>query len=618
MAIVDLSITLFKFSTCARDCVRCRTSFQLCELFECSICEKNIISVFGETEVMDNGLQSNVEDENEKKLVSSSHVSKHRFSPLYRQVSYLMSLLNIAENYDKIFIEISFFFFSLSLPAAFPSYTRASAQFSSQRQLAWCSDIPQYYYQKFNAMEVNFKSIQRQRLGSVFLKFLSPKKVCKIYSISCLFVCDFFIASIATLPMAFGCLLGGYLMDRFGRKTAHLILNVPFVMGWCVISMSDSMIWLLFGRLLTGFCVGVLSPLGPTYLGEITDKKYRGFFLAAIPCAVAFGIFFTHLFALFVTWKINAIICGVLPFISYLLITFIPESPTFLLKSNRIEAAFSAHKWFRGQDEEVIQEFKDMVDAQHINKSDDTENCEPSEQKNRLKHLCESITCTAFYTPLIILTIYFATLQFSGTNAVIFYTVSILKESLGSDIDEYIATLVIDAVRLIASIVACIAVKNIRRRSLTVFSGITTSICLFGLSAYLYFAVKNIRLSQITCIPLILFIVYIFVLSIGLSPLPWCLTGELFPLRFRAICSAFVTFFNFLFFFVVVKTSPLLFETYGGNTVFFGYGCLALLGTIFLTAYLPETKNKSLKEIEDSYTANKKTRKLFCRNKVRP
>lgn len=424
-------------------------------------------------------------------------------------------------------------------------------------------------------------------------------------------------ASIATPPMAFGCLFGGILMDRFGRKIAHLVLNVLFVVSWCIVSMSTSVAWLLCGRFACGFCVGLLSPPGTTYLSEISDPRYRGFFLASITFAVSLGVLLTHALAIYVPWNQNAIACALLPFVSYILITFAPESPAWLLRAQRHHKAFAAFSWLRGTDEAAAKEFERMAEAQSQAQAGGND---PSGAGagagNLIGRVHEWFGEKAFRMPLITISLYFGTLQCSGANAVTFYTVAILKESLGDRINEYAATIVIDSVRLIASIIACIALKNVGRRPLTMFSGIGTVVCLFGLSLYLRLAAHNALLKESIAIPLTLFASYILVLSIGLNPLPWCLTGELFPLRFRAFGSSVVTFFNFLCFFAVVKTSPTLFTLYGSANTFFLYGVLTLAGTALLVVLLPETRNKSLQEIEDNYTV-KRIHKI-SRNKVQP
>lgn len=456
--------------------------------------------------------------------------------------------------------------------------------------------------------------------------------------------------------------------------------------------MSNSTAMLLAGRAITGFCAGVFTPAGQLYLSEIASPKYRGFFLASIAFNAAFGILITHSLAFVCSWDVNAIICGMFPFIGYIVTTFCgPESPSFLLP-NSTEKACEAFLWLRGCGDEANNEFRTMVDAQVKNAAEISAQCEDDKQHKTnfnfypIIRITKLIANKPFYVPLIILSIYFATLQFSGkdnsllfwninnwrvycawahmhiiirllfsslriclgANSVIFYTHAILKDSLGANRNEYVATTIIDIVRMVAALIACVVVKNVQRRTLTIFSGASTAICLFSLSFYLNLSTDN-SLKSYVSIPFGLFVLYTLVISIGLMPLPWCLTGEckwsifilniiklpflficskvslcmlfifpVFPLRFRAVGSALVTFFNFVCFFGVVKTSPIYFDIYGSSKMFLLYGIFTLIGTSFLVALLPETKNKTLQEIEQDYTNTSKRKHKMNRNKIQP
>lgn len=124
--------------------------------------------------------------------------------------------------------------------------------------------------------------------------------------------------------------------------------------------MSGEIITLLFGRSLTGFCASILNP---TYLAEISSPEYRGLFADSVTIAIAFCVLLTRSLAVNVNWSVNAIIWGLFPLLSYVRITFAPESPSWLLKKNRLQGAYESFVWFRGSNENSMKEFKSMIES---------------------------------------------------------------------------------------------------------------------------------------------------------------------------------------------------------------------------------------------------------------
>ncbi|GAB0090315.1 facilitated trehalose transporter Tret1 [Sergentomyia squamirostris] len=400
------------------------------------------------------------------------------------------------------------------------------------------------------------------------------------------------IASMAALPMAVGCLAAGYLIELFGRRTSHLILSVPFVVGWVMISMARTIVWILIGRFFTGLCVGLLGPVGTVFIGETSGPKYRGFLLAAISLAIAIGILLVHIIGTFLNWKVTAIICAIFPLLCYIVVFFVPESPSWLLSKGDISRATDAHFWLRGYDEESIAELKSLMKKyQNVDQ----------QKKTTWRETFERIRQPTFWKPMGILLVFFFTLQFSGVNTVAFYSVSIMKETMGNGINEYLAMIILDIVRTIMSVLACILLRHSGKRPLSIYSAFGTAFSIFGLSAFLLLAPPN---SSYAWVPLLFLISYICFVSVGLMPIPWCLTGELFPLSVRGFGSGISSAFNFLTFYVVVQTGPYMFRSFTTPVTFAIYGCVALFGGIFLIFFLPETRNKTLQEIEETYMAS--------------
>jgi facilitated trehalose transporter len=401
------------------------------------------------------------------------------------------------------------------------------------------------------------------------------------------------IASIAALPMAVGCILGGIAMEKYGRKMALFLVNLFTMFGWVMLSIAPNIILILAGRFFTGLSVGMLGPPSSVYIGETSEPKYRGFLLAWISLSVSIGILVSHVLGTYLHWSTVAGLTIILPSICVILLFFVPESPSWLLASKRIKDSEVAFRWLRGSELESLNEFEDMVRKQSFN----TKNKKPF-----WRSLSENCRKIQFLKPLVIILLFFFILQFSGVNAVIFYTVEILNQINGSDIDKYTAMMVIDLVRVTMCGLACVLIRKCDRRRLTAVSGIGTAVTMIALAIFLWFPrSENSATDLFGWFPLVALICYICFVSIGIFPLPWCMIGELFPLAMRGAGSGLVTTFNFACFFMVVKLHPSFFVNMGPNGTFLMYGVIVLIGTIMLLLILPETRNKTLQQIEDKF-----------------
>lgn len=201
--------------------------------------------------------------------------------------------------------------------------------------------------------------------------------------------------------------------------------------------------------------------------------------------------------------------------------------------------------------------------------------------------------------------IFFTIQQFSGVNAVAFYTVAIFKQTLsagGSSVNEYVAMGVLDISRVFMSVIACILLRRLGRRPLAIFSAAGTALSLLGLSAFLYFGGSLSGDNFLVAwAPVIFLVAYMCFVSIGLVPLPWVMTGEVFPAAVRGIGSGSTSCVGFLVFFAVVKSGPAMFSSLGSHGAFMIYGLVATLGGIYLYFCCPETKNKTLQDIENKF-----------------
>ncbi|KAL0281580.1 UNVERIFIED_CONTAM: hypothetical protein PYX00_002521 [Menopon gallinae] len=435
------------------------------------------------------------------------------------------------------------------------------------------------------------------------------------------------IASMLALPLALGCLFSGHVMDILGRKLGQIACCVPFTVGSLVLAFAPNVPALYIGRFLTGFCVGLIAPIIQVFVAEVSEPKHRGILLSGAPLTVAIGILLSHVLGTFLDWRLTAGLCGVPPLICILILPFVPESPAWLLQRGRAEDAEKAFRYYRGNSVEALKELNNL-----LGKNDTPE--EQAEKKLEETRKLKLMRKSSFLKPFLVLSFLFLVQQFSGVNAVAFYSVTLLKEVLTS-INEYVATIIIDVVRFVSSVLAILMLKRYGRKSLTILSAVGTSISLFALAGYLaYFTyvtgdnlgelfnstdITDMFLNEtasteadilqdvspsvdiVSYLPLVFLISYICFVSIGLVPMPWVLAGEIFSKEMRGVGSGGTSSFGFLCFFVVVKTSPDLFELLGVYGTFCFFAVVSLVGSIVMALYLPETKDKTLAEIEAFY-----------------
>lgn len=404
------------------------------------------------------------------------------------------------------------------------------------------------------------------------------------------------IAAAVVLPVAPGCWTGGFMAEKLGRKTSVMLLFPVYLVSWLIIGFANNVEVLIAGRLLSGYCVGVLASIYPIYVSETSDPLLRGVLLGAISLTLSFGILACHAMGTWLHWRTTAYICGVLPVICWIVCIYSQESPLWLLGKGKIEEAKRSWLFLRG--EESFEEFS-LLESARL-----TEISRKKIEKRSLLHsLRKTWSSRYFLKPLSIVGLYFFIMQFSGTNVMTFYCIEMLADVSGPAY-AYLIMLVVDTIRLIFAVLVCVLLKTCRRRIMTFISGFGASITMLSLSACLTFDIGKPWSS------IILLVTYVGLLTLGLMPLPWMLCGELFSMKHRGLGSGLTSGFGFICFFVVIKMMPFMMEFIKPEGTFAVYGSVALFGTSALYFVLPETKNKTLQEIQIFFDKKSHTPKV--------
>ncbi|KAL4712455.1 hypothetical protein ACJJTC_007471 [Scirpophaga incertulas] len=273
------------------------------------------------------------------------------------------------------------------------------------------------------------------------------------------------------------------------------------------------------------------------------------------------------------------------------LLMLVPESPTWLISKGEEEEGIKSFQWLRGYGDEAKVELKGIIDSKKALSA---------MPAMTWKEKIVSLKSPELLKPLFIMIMFFIACQFSGVNAVAFYSIQMVESAVGKGLNHYVVMLIIDSVRVLMSVVACIVCKKYGRRPLCFISGIWTSVSMIGLSMFLYFRPDNMSWLPLTCL-----MMYICAVSIGFVPLPWIMCGEVFPTKVRGLGSGISSATTFAAFFIVVKTAPGMMTHMGEVLTFLFYGTVSLIGTAVMFFILPETKGKSLQEIEERFKNGK-------------
>ncbi|XP_011255976.2 facilitated trehalose transporter Tret1 [Camponotus floridanus] len=401
------------------------------------------------------------------------------------------------------------------------------------------------------------------------------------------------MATASALGIPLGCLVSSFVMRR-GRKISMFVTSLIALAGWMIIYMSNSYEQILVGRIISGISAGMSSVPTTVYVAEITGPKWRGTMMTWTSFSFALGVLLVYIFGYIFKddWRLMTLMCSLLPVVAIALaLLVIPESPLWLRDQNRSEEALEIMRKFRGIPKDMPTPTELLLELK------------PRPQKknqNLLKHLMKRSSLV----PFVIMLSYFFFQQFSGIFIVVYNAVAIMDKS-GVQVDPYLGAVLIGIARLIASLLTSAVSRKFGRRIPSIFSGIGMTIFMASLSLYLFLAENGIVISDKGIIPAVCMLLYIFTSTLGYLIMPFAMMGEIYPSKVKDILSNLTVAIGYIFSAITVKTYPDMLKLMNMHGVFLFFAIISFIGLIFIMLFLPETKGKTLDEIEDMFSKKK-------------
>nr|CAD7425867.1 unnamed protein product [Timema monikensis] len=412
-----------------------------------------------------------------------------------------------------------------------------------------------------------------------------------------------------------GSLVAGPMLQYIGRKKTLMMSSPMFILGWAAIALAQNYPVLLCARLFTGFCVGIVLPSAQVYVSECAHAEIRGI-LGSLPALfMAGGILVSYLLGAWLPWNLLAWASAIFPALLFFVMIPLPESPAWLLSKDRTKDADEALKWLHHQPRSVTGTIRlemqrpsiftvdpELITAESLPPSEKT----PDEDPYSLKELLRRPVLVPFVLSFTLLIFQ----QVSGIDSIIFYTVTIFKAS-GSSLNEHLATIIVGLVQLLANFFSLFLIDRSGRRPLLLASGALMCLSMMAMGTHFYLQVHSPEISKLLgLLPIISMIVFMIGFSVGYCSIPFLLMGELIPVKQRSLLSSVAGSLNLGTMFIVIKTYPLIEDWVGAYGAFWLYAALCLASCFFVLFLVPETKGKSLDEIEEYFEEKNRMRKV--------
>ncbi|MCI8278113.1 MAG: sugar porter family MFS transporter [Staphylococcus xylosus] len=394
-----------------------------------------------------------------------------------------------------------------------------------------------------------------------------------------------FTEGLVVSSMLIGAIIGsggsGPLSDRIGRRRLVLIIAIIYIIGSLILVVAQNMPTLVFGRLIIGLAVGGSMATVPVYLSEMAPTAYRGSLGLLNQLMITIGILVAYLvnyaFADIEGWRWMLGLAIVPSVILLIGIAFMPESPRWLLEHRNEKAARDVMRITFNDDNEINTEIKEMKELSAISESTWT------------------ILKSPWLRPTLIIGCIFALFQqIIGINAIIFYAPTIFSKAGLGEATSILGTVGIGTINVLVTIIAVFIADKVNRKKLLV-TGNVGMVASLLVMAILIWTIGIASSAGIIIVCLSLFIVF-FGLTWG--PILWVMLPEMFPMRARGAATGLATLVLNFGTLLVAQLFPVLNNTLSTEWVFLIFAVIGVFAMCFVIKYLPETRGRSLEEIE--------------------
>jgi len=389
------------------------------------------------------------------------------------------------------------------------------------------------------------------------------------------------------LGAMFGAAFAGRLADRLGRRRLIIIAAIVFTIGAIGSAAAPSAGFLIGARFVLGLAVGSAALVVPLYLSEVAPTEIRGAISSLNQLMIVSGILVAYIvnaiFASSGDWR-AMLALAVVPSLTLLVgMAFMPETPRFLVHT--------------GEEEEA----RDVLERTHDDGNVEGElreiqEVDEEEGEGNLRELLQP-----WLRPALIVAIGLAMFQqLIGINTIIYYAPTTLTNVGYGNSGAIYANIAIGVLNVVMTVLAIRLVDRVGRKPMLITGlvGMVASLAVLGISLQVLSEPKSPG-DPAAIITLVCLATFIASFAATWGPVVWVMIPEVLPLSVRGTAMGVALFLHWGSNFAVSQTFPVMLKAWGPGPVFLGYAVVGGLALVFVSALVPETKGRSLEEIEE-------------------
>ncbi|ORX53197.1 arabinose-proton symporter [Hesseltinella vesiculosa] len=432
------------------------------------------------------------------------------------------------------------------------------------------------------------------------------------------------VVSILELGGWLGTYFIGAIADKISRKYSIMVALFFFLLGSILQTSSQRVLHLILGRFISGFGIGSLSLLGPLYQSEVAPPDIRGSIVSIYKLSVTIGVaasfwvgYGTSHVPGDMAWRLPLLVQVAAGTLMLIGVFFLPFSPRWLMQAGREEEAHRVLVRLR-RATDVDQEWKEIrtmtLFEQHIEEQQlaEMDQGNPDQKVSALRHWCHkeciryaNVLRHGMWKRVLIGSLVMFFQQWLGLNSIIYYAPLIIHNLGITDTSvKLFATGIIGVVMVISCFMTVFVIDLFGRRLILMLGTVAVFICMviIGTLCTIFAQSWPEHLPEgWLCIALIY--VYCSLYAFSWGPVAWLIPSEIFPIRVRAKAMAITSSSHWMNLFIVGFITPQLIEK-SPSAIYFMFAGMAILAFIFVFFFIPETKNKTLEEIDLIYGGN--------------